>query len=133
MIETIRFEIPFYRYIDASGRDVEELPELARDRNALLALYRNMQLTRIYDQQAITLQRTGQLGTYASTLGMEAIGAAIGHAMQSDDIFGMILRVNREDRFYHMNIEFTSITPGDREAIGKLVQQLVQGTWVRAV
>lgn len=53
--------------------------------------------------------------------------------MQSDDIFGMILKVNKEDRLYHVNIEFTSITPKDREAIGKLVHQLVQGTWVRGV
>ncbi len=46
-----------------------------------------MVLTRIYDNKAIALQRTGKLGTYPSHLGSEAIGIAIGRALKTDDVF----------------------------------------------
>lgn len=52
----------------------------------LIYLYRMMVLTRIFDANAITLQRTGQLGTYPSTLGQEAVAVGIGAAMRPDDI-----------------------------------------------
>ena len=42
--------------------------------------------TRLFDEKAISLQRRGQLGTYASSLGQEAIGTAIGSAMSEDDV-----------------------------------------------
>jgi pyruvate dehydrogenase E1 component alpha subunit len=45
-----------------------------------------MLLTRLFDGKAMALQRTGQLGTYASSLGQEAIGAAIGSAMRPEDV-----------------------------------------------
>jgi pyruvate dehydrogenase E1 component alpha subunit len=45
-----------------------------------------MLLTRTFDGRAVALQRTGRLGTYASPLGQEAIGAAVGHAMAAEDV-----------------------------------------------
>jgi pyruvate dehydrogenase E1 component alpha subunit len=45
-----------------------------------------MVLTRLFDKKAVALQRTGQLGTYASSLGQEAISVAIGNVMASEDV-----------------------------------------------
>jgi pyruvate dehydrogenase E1 component alpha subunit len=45
-----------------------------------------MVLTRSFDAQAISLQRTGQLGTYASSLGQEAVSTGLAAAMADDDI-----------------------------------------------
>jgi len=53
----------------------------------LKGFYCDMVLTRIYDNKAIALQRTGKLGTYPSHLGAEAIGIAIGRALKTDDVF----------------------------------------------
>ncbi len=49
--------------------------------------YQHMMLTRIFDQKAVALQRTGQMGTYPSCLGQEAVGVAIGMALADDDVF----------------------------------------------
>jgi len=49
-------------------------------------LYRRMVAARTFDAKAIALQRTGRLGTYASSLGQEAVGVGIGFAMQVDDV-----------------------------------------------
>lgn len=49
--------------------------------------YQTMVLTRLFDAKAVSLQRTGQLGTYPSSLGQEAIGTAIGYALKPEDIF----------------------------------------------
>jgi pyruvate dehydrogenase E1 component alpha subunit len=81
-----RFEIRYTQYLDQDARPVARLPGLARDRGALETLYGAMVRTRQFDRKAIALQRTGQLGTYASSLGQEAIGAAIGHAMRPEDV-----------------------------------------------
>ncbi|HSH43536.1 MAG TPA: pyruvate dehydrogenase (acetyl-transferring) E1 component subunit alpha [Arenicellales bacterium] len=80
------FEIRYRQCLDAHGEPVGELPAFADDPDALRAMYRSMVLTRIFDQRAVALQRTGQLGTYASSLGQEASFAGIGHAMQPDDL-----------------------------------------------
>jgi len=83
--------MPFFaeapRFINSAGKLVGQLPETGRDTEKLLAFYRNMVLTRQFDKKAIALQRTGKMGTYASTLGQEAIGTAIGFAMQAEDVF----------------------------------------------
>ncbi len=49
---------------------------------------------RTYDAKAIALQRTGQLGTFASMLGKEAVEAGVGSAMAKDDVFLMTYREN---------------------------------------
>jgi pyruvate dehydrogenase E1 component alpha subunit len=80
------FEVRLTRYLDAEGRALGPLPEGADDVAALRHMYRVMVETRAIDRKAVALQRTGQLGTYASGLGQEAIGTAIGLALQADDI-----------------------------------------------
>jgi len=75
------------QYLDPDGVVVSEpLPEWANDVATLIRLYRTMVETRAFDAKAIALQRTGQLGTYASSLGQEAIGVAMASAMTTDDV-----------------------------------------------
>ena len=45
-----------------------------------------MVLTRTFDAKAVALQRTGRLGTFASSLGQEAVAVGIGAAMQPNDV-----------------------------------------------
>ncbi|ELK4820072.1 pyruvate dehydrogenase (acetyl-transferring) E1 component subunit alpha, partial [Pseudomonas aeruginosa] len=81
-----RIDPPFTRYLDSDGRPLGELPAWAGDSDALVGLYRQMLLTRLFDQKAVALQRTGRIGTYAPTLGQEAIGVAIGSQMRAEDV-----------------------------------------------
>ena len=86
-VQTIaRFEIVYRQFLDKEGRVVADLPAFARDPKALLPLYREMVLTRVFDTKAIALQRTGRLGTYPPCIGQEAIGAGVASAMQPDDV-----------------------------------------------
>lgn len=94
MRTTARFEISYTQYLDKNGKAIAELPAFARDAAALVDLYRWMVLMRTYDQKAIALQRTGQLGTYASLLGQEAINAAAGAAMRPEDVLLTTYREN---------------------------------------
>jgi pyruvate dehydrogenase E1 component alpha subunit len=78
--------LPYTRYLDAEGRPLGPLPDWALDGERLVALYRAMVRTRLFDQKVIALQRTGRVGTYASSLGQEAVGAAIGTLLRADDV-----------------------------------------------
>jgi len=89
-----KFEIHHSQYLDPHGKTVQPLPEFARDPQNLAALYRWMVLMRTYDAKAIALQRTGQIGTFASLLGKEAVEAGVGSAMEKDDVFLMTYREN---------------------------------------
>ena len=82
-----RFEVNFTRYLDTKGKVVSTpLPRWANDLDVLLPLYRTMVQTRTFDTTALNLQRTGRLGTYASSLGQEAIGTAIASSMWDEDV-----------------------------------------------
>jgi len=72
--------------LDSEGRAVGPLPDIAHDRASLVALYRGMHLNRAFDGKAIALQRSGRLGTYASSLGQEAVALGIASAMHPDDV-----------------------------------------------
>lgn len=80
------FEIHYSRFLDEHGSVVTPLPAFARDAAGLVPLYRWMTLIRAFDAKAIALQRTGQLGTFASMLGQEAIQAGLGSAMAPGDV-----------------------------------------------
>jgi pyruvate dehydrogenase E1 component alpha subunit len=80
------FAVPFSRFLGAGGTIVARLPELARRTEVLVSLYRAMVLTRVFDERAIALQRTGRLGTYASSLGQEAVGVGVASAMRRKDV-----------------------------------------------
>ena len=45
-----------------------------------------MVLARAFDLKAVSLQRTGRLGTYAVALGQEAVAAGVASAMRSEDV-----------------------------------------------
>jgi len=79
-------KLPFTRYLDPDGRLLGTLPAWADDFDLLIRLYRQMVLTRLFDQKAVALQRTGRIGTYAPTIGQEAIGVALGGLMQAEDV-----------------------------------------------
>ena len=86
MTKVISFEISYTKFVNHLGEIVQDIPKFANNFDHLLSLYRMMVLTRLFDQKAISLQRTGKLGTYASSLGQEAISVAIGDVMHSDDV-----------------------------------------------
>ncbi len=86
MTRVASFEIECIGFIDAEGKATGDLPDFAADRDVLVELYRWMVLTRTFDAKAIALQRTGRLGTYASTLGQEAVSVGLAHAMAPDDV-----------------------------------------------
>ncbi len=80
------FEVRYRRFLDPAGKAVAELPTFARDRETMVALYRAMVLTRQFDAKAVSLQRTGQLGTFPSSLGQEAVTVGLAGAMHDDDV-----------------------------------------------
>jgi pyruvate dehydrogenase E1 component alpha subunit len=69
-----------------SGEVSGILPAFAKDEATLVSLYRAMVLTRAFDAKAIALQRTGRLGTYASSLGQEAVSVGLAAAMRASDV-----------------------------------------------
>jgi 2-oxoisovalerate dehydrogenase E1 component subunit alpha len=81
-----RFGIHYTQYLDAEGCALGPLPEIARDARNLIPFYRDMILTRVFDAKAVALQRTGQLGTYPSSLGQEAVDVAVGRIMKPEDV-----------------------------------------------
>ena len=84
------FQIEHLQILDPHGELVGDLPAFAQDPEQLLAMYRLMTLTRVFDAKAVNLQRTGKLGTYASSLGHEAAHVGIAAAMREDDVLGVI-------------------------------------------
>lgn len=80
------FRIPYRQYLDADGRAICDLPDLSNDTEKLLAIYRTMVLTRQFDARAVSMQRTGQLGTYPSSLGQEAVSVGLASAMRPEDV-----------------------------------------------
>ncbi len=81
-----RFEIYYHQTLDPAGKISGVLPEFAKNPETLIGFYRTMTRTRAFDTKAIALQRRGQLGTYASCLGQEAIGTSIGSCMKPTDV-----------------------------------------------
>lgn len=80
-----QFEVDHVGFLDASGQILEDLPEDIADLEVIKQGYRSMVLTRLFDARAINLQRTGQLGTFPSSLGQEAVTIGFSLAMQPND------------------------------------------------
>jgi 2-oxoisovalerate dehydrogenase E1 component alpha subunit len=81
-----RFEVRHRNYLAPDGSINRPLPAFASDANLLTALYRAMVLLRIFDRKAVALQRTGRLGTYAVSLGQEAVSVGMASAMRGEDV-----------------------------------------------
>ena len=82
----VKFEISYSRCLDRDGIVVGELPPAARDPGFVARLYSALIRARSFDAKAISLQRTGRLGTYASALGQEAVSLGAASAMRSEDV-----------------------------------------------
>lgn len=80
------FEVTMTRLVGPDGVPVADLPPWADRPEELIRLYRAMVLTRAYDAKAVALQRTGRLGTFASSLGQEGVAVGVGAAMRDDDV-----------------------------------------------
>ena len=80
------FTVELTRYLDADGHKLGPLPEFAANPVDLVPLYQAMVLTRTFDAKAVALQRTGRLGTFASSLGQEGVGVGAASAMAVDDV-----------------------------------------------
>ncbi len=81
-----RFEVRRRNCLAPDGSISRPLPAFASDANLLVPLYRAMVLVRIFDLKAVALQRTGRLGTYAVSLGQEAVSVGIASAMREEDV-----------------------------------------------
>jgi pyruvate dehydrogenase E1 component alpha subunit len=80
------FEVRRRGYLAPDGKALQPLPAFASDTKLLVSLYRGMVLTRAFDLKAVSLQRTGRLGTYAVSLGQEAVSVGIASAMREEDV-----------------------------------------------
>jgi len=80
------FRIRWRAYLSPDGKALRPLPEFARTNAELVKLYRAMVLSRTFDLKAVSLQRTGRLGTYAVSLGQEAVSVGVGSAMRTEDV-----------------------------------------------
>lgn len=86
MTTVAHFDIQYHQFLNAQGTPVQALPAFAEDGDFLIKLYRDLVRLRTFDTKAVNLQRTGKLGTYASTLGQEAYSVGYGFAMKPDDV-----------------------------------------------
>lgn len=84
--EIVSFHVHATRYVGPDGVPVDGLPGFADEPGELVRMYRAMVLTRTFDARAVALQRTGRLGTFASSLGQEAVAVGIGTAMRHADV-----------------------------------------------
>ncbi|MGI9332612.1 MAG: pyruvate dehydrogenase (acetyl-transferring) E1 component subunit alpha [Gammaproteobacteria bacterium] len=78
---------PPLQFVAPDGSVAAELPAFTRNVQTLIELYSALVFTRAFDEKAVALQRTGRLGTYASSLGQEAVSVGVCSAMREDDVF----------------------------------------------
>jgi 2-oxoisovalerate dehydrogenase E1 component alpha subunit len=81
-----RFDVRRRSYLAPDGRILRTPPDFVADIQSLVSLYRAMLLTRTFDLKAVSLQRTGRLGTYAVSLGQEAVSVGVASAMRHEDV-----------------------------------------------
>jgi 2-oxoisovalerate dehydrogenase E1 component alpha subunit len=86
------FKIHFRQTLGPAGEVLAPLPPFAKDSGDVLRMYRAMTLVRVFDAKAVNLQRTGQLGTYPSSLGHEAAHVGVGAAMRPEDVLAPVYR-----------------------------------------
>src|SRR5438105_6712858 len=72
-----------YQILDPEGNLVGEVPDLDDER--MLALYRYMQLGRVFSNKSIALQRQGRATTFGSLVGQEATAVGLAAPLQPQD------------------------------------------------
>src|SRR5499427_9001111 len=80
------FEVRRRAYLLPDGTPLGQPPDFVADVALAIPLYRAMVLTRAFDLKAVSLQRTGRLGTYAVSLGQEAVSVGVASAMREEDV-----------------------------------------------
>ncbi len=80
------FSVELTRFVDSDGHALGPMPEFAACARDLVPLYLAMLLTRAFDAKAVALQRTGRLGTFACSVGQEAVGVGAASAMERNDV-----------------------------------------------
>jgi 2-oxoisovalerate dehydrogenase E1 component alpha subunit len=86
------FKIDYRQILDPKGHLTAPLPPFAQDLDEVVKMYAAMTRVRVFDTKAVNLQRTGQLGTYPSSLGHEATHVGIGAAMRPEDVLAPVYR-----------------------------------------
>jgi pyruvate dehydrogenase E1 component alpha subunit len=86
------FKIDYRQILDSQGQVVAPLPPFARDLGEVVKMYGAMTRVRVFDAKAVNMQRTGQLGTYPSSLGHEATHVGVGAAMRPEDVLAPVYR-----------------------------------------
>ena len=81
------FEVRRRQYLDEKGAALCELPACAGNGDFLRKVYRGMAFARALDAKCVNLQRTGRFGTYATSLGQEAVPIGVASAMRDSDVF----------------------------------------------
>ena len=81
-----RFDVRRRSHLAPDGTIQRKPPDFVSDIGSLVSLYRAMVLTRTFDLKAVSLQRTGRLGTYAVSLGQEAVSVGVASAMRQEDV-----------------------------------------------
>jgi len=82
----VSFEIQHRQVLAPDGRPAEPGSELGHAPDAIRARLHAMVRARTFDDRAVRLQRAGQLGTFASALGQEAVAVGVGVAMDPRDV-----------------------------------------------
>ncbi|MBY0372157.1 thiamine pyrophosphate-dependent dehydrogenase E1 component subunit alpha, partial [bacterium] len=73
-----------FRVLDESNAaDPRREPKIAKE--LLLKMYRNMALTRAFDERGMMLQRQGRIGFYVPSFGQEAIQTGTAAALEDQD------------------------------------------------
>src|SRR5438045_7329012 len=81
-----RFEVHRRAYLAPDGTVLRQPPDFVADTDLLISFYRAMVRARAFDLKAVSLQRTGRLGTYAVALGQEAVAVGVASAMDPRDV-----------------------------------------------
>jgi 2-oxoisovalerate dehydrogenase E1 component alpha subunit len=81
-----RFEVRHRAYLATDGTVLRSLPQFTADAGAVVSMYRALVLARTFELKAVSLQRTGRLGTYAAALGQEAVAVGVASAMRPQDV-----------------------------------------------
>jgi len=92
MSTVAEFKIEYKQILNSRGDVVAPLPAFTADAGEVLRMYQAMTRVRVFDAKAVNLQRTGQIGTYPSSLGHEATHVGVGAAMRPEDVLAPVYR-----------------------------------------
>ena len=71
--------------LDFDGEPIDDAAVLDLDDETLVGMYRDMRTARRFDERAVSLQRQGRIGTYASLAGQEGSQIGSTYALSAED------------------------------------------------